>query len=595
MYSPPVAEIGMARLDPHSWNDDAQPETERVEWEARVDLSRCVLDGVATLHFRRPGEGPLDLDTRGLSIEVVEDGDGRSLPWTLHEPDRILGSRLEVRLPARTSSVRIRYRTSPNASALQWLSPEQTADRRFPYLYSQCQAIHARSVIPLQDTPRLRITYRAQITVPRELRVVMAARSVRRIEVGDVATEHFEMPQPIPPYLLALAVGDLVSRELGPRSRVWSEPSVVERASFDFARADEMLRVAELLFGPYEWERFDLLTMPPSFPYGGMENPRLTFITPTVLTGDRSLANVAAHELAHSWTGNLVTNASAEHFWLNEGFTVYAERRILEVLEGRDLSELHAAIGRRALEQAVAQMQDRPQLTRLRTNLWGVDPDDAYSQVPYEKGYLFLRALEEAVGRPRFDAFLRKYVETFRFSSLTTEQFLAFTSRTLPGALEDVDAPEWIEGEGIPARTPCASSSRLEAIARVGARVPEDAVAAQWSPMEWVLFLETLPRPAPRELLQVLETKHHFTSSSNMEVLVTWLELCIEAGLDVAERVQEILGSVGRMKFLKPLYAALAKRPELRPVARATFERFQQRYHPIARQVVDGLLRRHGA
>jgi leukotriene-A4 hydrolase len=585
----------MAQLDPHSWNDDTQPETERLEWEARVDLPRRILDCAATLHFRRPGEGPLDLDTRELSIDAVEDGDGRSLQWKLKEQDPVLGERLQVRLPRGTTSVRVRYRTSPNASALQWLSPEQTAGGQFPYLFSQCQAIHARSVIPLQDTPRLRIAYRAQLTVPRDLRAVMGAQSVRRIELGDWATEHFEMPQPIPPYLMALAVGDLVSRELGPRSRVWAEPSVVERAAYEFARVDEMLRAAELLFGPYEWERFDLLTMPPSFPYGGMENPRLTFLTPTVLTGDRSLANVAAHELAHSWTGNLVTNASAEHFWLNEGFTVYAERRILEALEGRDLSELHAAIGRRALEQAVAQFQDRPQLTRLRTNLWGVDPDDAYSQVPYEKGYLFLRSLEESVGRPRFDAFLRKYIETFRFGSLTTDQFLAFTSRTLPGALEAVNAPEWIDGEGIPARAPRASSSRLESIFRVGARVPEDAVAEHWTPLEWALYLETLPRPAPKELLQVLDAKYSFTPSTNMEVLVVWLELCLDAGLDVVERVEDVLGSVGRMKFLKPLYTALAKRPDLRARARAAFERFKLRYHPIARQVVDGLLRRHGA
>lgn len=585
----------MARLDPHSYNDTTHPEVQRLDWRAQVDFGTRTLSCEAVLHFRNVAEGRLDLDTRELSIESVVCDAGDPVPFTLHPADPVLGAKLSLQLPRNVRAVTIRYRTSPNASALQWLTPEQTADKRHPYLFSQCQAIHARSVLPVQDTPRIRITYSAELRVPRALRALMAASSVERREEGDFAVERFEMPQPIPPYLFAFAVGDLASRELGPRSRVWAEPSVVEQAAFEFGQVDAMLTAAEKLFGAYEWERFDLLTMPPSFPYGGMENPRLTFLTPTLLAGDRSLANVVAHELAHSWTGNLITNASAEHFWLNEGFTVYAERRILEVLEGQELAELHAALGRRALEQAVESFKDRPELTKLHTDLTGVDPDDAYSQVPYEKGYLFLRTLEEAVGRERFDPFIHQYVGLFRFRSITTEQFVGFVERELPGALEKVNAAAWLEGPGIPPNAPRAVSSRLTAITEAGVRAPDPERAAKWTPTEWQLYLEALPRPTPQGVLDELEARWKLTGSTNMEVLVSWLDLALESGVDVVDRADAVLGSVGRMKYLKPLYGALAKRQETRARARKIFEQYKGGYHPIAQQVVDGMLKKNGA
>ncbi|MEO8705371.1 MAG: M1 family aminopeptidase/hydrolase, partial [Kofleriaceae bacterium] len=304
------------RLDPHSYNDDSQVETESLVLVARVDFATRILHGEANLIFKAPGGGELDLDTRDLAIDSVLDQDDRILDFTVHRAEPIFGSRLSITLPDHTRSVRVRYRTSPDASALQWLEPAQTAGGKHPFLFSQCQAIHARSVVPLQDTPRLRIKYRADLAIPVALRAVMAAAHLERVEQGDLAFERFEMPQPIPPYLFAFAVGDLASRELSPRSCVWAEPAMLDRAAHEFAEVETMIGAAEALFGPYDWERFDLLAMPPSFPYGGMENPRLTFLTPTVIAGDRSLVSVVAHELSHSWTGNLVTNANAEHFWL---------------------------------------------------------------------------------------------------------------------------------------------------------------------------------------------------------------------------------------------------------------------------------------
>jgi leukotriene-A4 hydrolase len=573
----------MPRLDPHSFHDTEQPSIVHFSLKARVDFGARRLDGEVALRLAtQAAAGPLDLDTRDLDILDVTDDSGRALRHALSAPEPILGSRLRVELSSGIEGVRVKYRTRPEASALQWLEPAQTSGGRHPYLFSQCQAIHARSVVPLQDTPRVRVRFHVELQVPPPLRAVVAARPL-----GD---GHFEMPETIPPYLFAFAVGNLDSRELGPRSRVWAEPEVVERAAWEFAGVDELLRAAEGLFGPYPWERFDILVMPPSFPYGGMENPRLAFLTPTLLAGDRSLVNVVAHELAHSWTGNLVSNASAEHFWLNEGFTVFAERRILEVVEGSEVCALHAALGRRSLDEAIERFRAKPELTRLRTHLAGVDPDEAFSQVPYEKGYLFLRALEESAGRESFARFLKDYVAAFRFQSITTEDFAAFARARLPEALSQVGEEAWLEGNGLPANAPAPRSQRLDALGTMS-RPPPEAAARAWTPVEWQLFLESTSRPAPAGLLETLDADHGLTRSRNDEVLVAWLCLGVASGYAPAiARTQEFLGTVGRLKYLRPLYAALARNAATSVAARETFARFQARYHPIAQHVIRGVL-----
>ena len=338
----------MARLDPHSYWDDDQARVQHLDLSLTVDFGAHQLAGRATLELSRPAGGALDLDTRGLEIEAIIDAGGEACRFELGPTDAIKGERLRVFTDS--DRVTIRYRTSKEASALQWLSPAQTAGGKRPFVYTQCQAIHARSIMPCQDSPGVRITYRAELDVDPELTPVMAAALVAKAIRAGRHQATFEMRQPVPPYLFAFAVGELERQELGRRSAVYAEPSRLAAAASEFVEVEAMIREAERLFGPYEWERFDVLLMPPSFPYGGMENPRLTFVTPTLLAGDRSLVNVLAHELAHSWTGNLVTNATLEHFWLNEGFTVYAERRILEVLEGPERAELHAALGYAGLE-----------------------------------------------------------------------------------------------------------------------------------------------------------------------------------------------------------------------------------------------------
>ncbi|MBA3462112.1 MAG: M1 family metallopeptidase [Deltaproteobacteria bacterium] len=585
----------MARRDPHSYNDDTQVATESVAWTARIDFAAKVLHCEAVLTFREPGGGALDLDTRDLAIESVSDHDGKPLPFTLHPTEPHLGARLAIELPARTKSIKLRYKTSPDASALQWLDPAQTMGGKLPYLFSQCQACHARSIIPLQDTPRLRIRYTAELSFPQTLTAVMAAADRGRTVDGAIAVSRWEMPQPIPPYLLAFAVGDLKSKDISARCRAWAEPAQVDAAAYEYAGVEAMIHAAENLFGPYDWERFDILTMPPSFPYGGMENPRITFITPTVITGDRSLVSVIAHELAHSWTGNLVTNANAEHFWLNEGFTMYAERRIIEALDGSEMASLSAALGRRELDESVARFKDRPEMTRLRVPMQGIDPDDAYSLVPYEKGYFFLCAIEAAVGRPAFEAWLKTYLRDFRFGAITTEDFEAHIERGLPGALAKVDARTWIDGEGVPAAAVAPRSARLDAIEELRGGPAPVELASTWDATEWNLYLETIARPASAELLQTLDARFRLTQSTNHDVLVAWLTLCLQSGYHAVQtRVDEVLASVGRMKYLRPLYTALAKEPTTRARAQTTYERLRAGYHPIARQMVESVLREHG-
>lgn len=568
------------RPDPHSFADTDQPQTRSIDLALRADFPRRVLEGEIALHFREPGAGPLDLDTRGLRIDAVESLDGAPLPHQLGEPEPILGARLRILLPSGARGARIRYATSEKATALQWLEPSQTAGGQ-PFLYSQSQPIHARSLAPLQDTPRIRISIgSARFTVPRRLRTLMAAAPTGREPAGGEAVDVFHMPQPIPPYLLAFAVGDLAQRPLSARSAVWADPSLVDAAAEEFTGVEQMMLAAEKLFGPYEWDRYDILVMPPSFPYGGMENPRLTFVTPSILAGDRSLVNVIAHELAHAWTGNLVTNASADDFWLNEGFTVYAERRILEALEGRESAEMHAAAGLHDLRVALDRFASHPERTRLRNHLEGIDPDEAYSTVPYEKGYLLLRKLEETAGRSAWDEFLRAYLGAFRFQSIVTQQFLDFLELRLPGLAARAGALDFIDAPGLPADAPQPRSVRLERL-RAGAAEPEN-------PTELLVVLQSVAPDAA--LLRELDARWGLSSRRSLELRHTFVLLQLRAGVEGAvDAARRIALETGRMRYLRPIYTELLCSD--RAAAQRIYQEARGGYHHIARGVVEGLLK----
>ncbi len=583
----------MAKFDPHSWCDGEQPRQRHLDLDLTVDFDQRTLRGRVRIHLDQPSEGPLDLDGQALQIQSVQTSDGREVPWHHAGSDAVRRDRIRLELPEDTEVVEIVYRTGEGAEALGWLEPQQTAGGQHPFLFSQCQPIYARTMVPCQDTPRHRVTYDAAITVPKPLRAVMSAAGEGEYDAGEGwTTWRFCMPQPIPTYLIALAVGHLESRDLDPRSRVYAEPQTVEAAAWEFAEVGSMLRSAETLFGPYEWDRFDLLVMPPAFPYGGMENPRLTFLTPTLLAGDRSQVGVVAHELAHSWTGNLVTNATMDDFWLNEGWTVYAERRILEEIHGTDHANLQAAIRRNALQVNLDQFGAGSPYLRLRNDLSGVDPDSVYSLVPYEKGAQFILLLEHAVGRERFDRFLGKYIHTFHFQSITTGEFLAFLEQELPGVYARVQGPRWVDGAEMPPNELPLSAPQIDHLRDLARRWsegvrPELDQAQRWSPTELQLYLQDLPRELPEADCRWLEETFALDTRGNYEVLVEWLTIAAGSNYRPAlPRVRQVLTTVGRMKYLKPLYGALMRHPETADLAREIFAEVRPTYHPIAAAAV---------
>jgi leukotriene-A4 hydrolase len=594
-----------AARDVHSFSEPVRIRVRHVELDLDVRFDRRILEGSATLLFERldPSADALVLDTRALDISSAEaptpEGGWRPVAFTLSPPDPILGSALRVTLPRGADRVRVRYATRPGASGLQWLSPPQTAGKKQPFLFSQSQAIHARSWIPIQDTPQVRLTYDAVIRTPPELCAVMSAGGNPTERGGPSGEYRFSMPQPIPAYLMAIAAGDLAFAPLGPRSGVYAEPALLQRAAHEFADTEKMMQSAERLYGPYRWDRYDVLVLPPSFPFGGMENPRLTFATPTVLAGDRSLVSLIAHELAHSWSGNLVTNATWSDFWLNEGFTTYIERRIDEDVYGPEFAEMEAVLGRQDLEDEIERLEDRDEI--LHIDLSGRDPDDGATRLPYEKGCLFLRSLEELYGRARFDEFLRRYFDHFAFQSITTADFVAYLKEHLlsrdGGKAAAVPLETWIEKPGLPPEAPRPRSAALEEVARVAADWTERLIAsadvpfARWRTQQRLQFLRQLPSSLPVGRMEDLDAALGLTITGNNEVAFQWLLMAIRTGYAAADaRLEDFLISIGRRKYIKPLYEELAKTPAGRERALAIYRKARPGYHPIAVDTMDRIL-----
>lgn len=594
--------------DYHSLSNLAQMRIQHVDLYLDVDFTAQRLSGVVDLKVDRLDENArtLVLDTRDLAVRriwLLADGRPQQvLPFALGEPVGTLGQALTIDLPAghrdRSFAVRISYQTRPEASGLQWLTPAQTAGKTDPFLYSQSQAIHARSWIPLQDSPQVRVTYNAEIHTPPGLRAVMSADNHPELSADNVY--RFAMPQRIPPYLIALAVGKLEFRAIGARTGVYAEPSVVEAAAWEFAETENMVKACESLFGPYRWDRYDLLILPPAFMYGGMENPRLSFITPTVLAGDRSLVSLIAHELAHSWSGNLVTNATWRDFWLNEGFTVFLERRIIDVLYGEKRRDMEDTLGLQSLQRDLRTLE-KP-LTVLAVDLRGRDPDDGSNDIPYEKGRLFLGWLQAKVGRDALDQFLKGYFDHFAFQSIATEQFRDYLLANLlaarPGLVATAELDEWLYAPGLPRSAVLPSS---DAFARVDAarkqwlagKLAASALpVAAWSTFEWLHFLNNMPAKLPLAKLAELDAAFKLTSQRNAEIAHSWLLIAIRAGYQPAyPRLEEYLTTIGRRKLVKPLYEALMKTAAGSEFAARVYEIARPGYFSVLQSTLDPIVR----
>jgi aminopeptidase N len=580
-------------VDPNSY---AQPDKVRIghiTLDLGVDMAAKVLRGSAAyrLQWIDDKADELVLDTRGIDIRSVQGLDGkkwRALPFTLDAQDAMYGSALRIRMKQQLPQVRINYATRPEASGLQWLTPEMTASRQ-PFMFSQSQAIHARSWVPLQDTPGVRFTYDARIRTDKSLMALMSADNDPAAKRdGDY---RFSMPQKIPSYLLAIAVGDVVFAPISPRSGVWAEPGVAAAAAKEFEDTEKMIQVAERLYGPYQWGRYDMLVLPASFPFGGMENPRLSFITPTVIVGDKSLTSLIAHELAHSWSGNLVTNSSWKDVWLNEGFTSYVENRIVEAVYGKEQAGMEDVISQFGLAAVLQDAAPEDQLLALAP-LTGRDPDEALTDVAYIKGEWFLKFLEDRFGREVFDPFLKHWFTTHAFTSTHSAEFERFLEVELlskhPGKVSIGEVGEWMHKPGIPSFAKPAQSKRFEAVDRLqkqwldGDKTAAELETSAWTSHEWLRFLEKMPATLSPEQMAELDAAFAFTGTANAEIAQRWYPLTVRSGyLQARPSMEAFLTKIGRRKLIMPIYDELAKTPEGREFGLQVFEKARPGYHPI--------------
>lgn len=584
--------------------------TRHIALDLNVDFDAKALRGSVLLHMNvlDRSADKIVLDTRDIAIESVvfllADGTTEAAAFEMGVTDDVKGTPLNITVPENIDlesevAVRIDYETSPQASALQWLPPELTAGGKYPMMFSQSQSIHARSWVPLQDTPAVRITYEAIIHTPAELLAVMSANNdpltPRRGEY------QFDMPQPIPAYLLAIAVGNLYFAPLGEDTGVYTEPELLDASVYEFANTQDMLDVAEQQFGPYQWGRYDLLVLPPSFPFGGMENPRLSFLTPSLLAGDRSLVSVVAHELAHSWSGNLVTNATWRDGWLNEGVTSYLESRLMEILYDKDRVDEERVL---SYEELLGNFETVPlERQGLAPRLESGDADDVQGTIHYHKGQLFLQYLENGFGRERFDEFLLGYFDEFAFQTITTEAFVDYLEEKLlspnPDIISRQQVEVWMYQPGLPENAPIPSSKTLDSAAQlarawaIGELALEDVPVNSWSPQALIHFINNLPDDLAHEKLQALDAEFGFSETKNAEIARTWF-------IQVAERryspayasLEEYLNRYGRARLVAPIFGALAANGQDAELARAMYAKARGAYHPLTSGYIERSLQR---
>ena len=585
-------------MQPHSYANLQDVYTTHIHLDLTADFDAQTLTGSATHSIEHLTDAEVMVfDVRNLDIQKIEI-DGEETTFKIEGDDPLLGSGLYVDIKSTTEKVKIYYATTEGSDGLQWLNPQQTAGKEQPYMYSQGQAILTRTWIPCQDAPRNRITYSADLQVPSELMAVMSA--TNPTEKSEDGKYHFEMNNKIPSYLIAIAVGDLEFASLGERSGVYTEPSMIEKCVYEFVDVEKMIDAAENLYGEYKWGRYDIIVLPPSFPFGGMENPKLTFATPTIISGDRSLVSLIAHELAHSWSGNLVTNATWDDFWLNEGFTVYFENRIMEAIYGKEHADMLMSIEVQDLEHENDDILNGefPEDTQLKLDLDGRDPDEGMTAIAYVKGAMFLKSLEAAAGRENWDVFLKGYFDAHEFEVMTTEEFVDYLHTNLlePNEIE-FDTDEWIYGEGIPESCIKIESDKFAKVEEVAVQIHEvekmedlGIVKGDWSTQEWIHFVRNIGEDVDVDDMTELDEAFNFSAWGNSEIMAAWYMVSIEKGYEgIYEDLENFLMEVGRRKFLEPIYQALYDNGKA-DWAKEVYANARPNYHAISYGTIDEIL-----
>lgn len=589
--------------DPDSFANFQQVYSESLVLDLTVDFTRQQLSGSVVHHLRwlDPSNRRFIVDTRDLTIEHVDylgsDGHWQKANYLLSTGDPIRGKPLHIQLPQQSPSVRIFYSTRAGSSALQWLSAQQSTDKKHPFLYTQSQAIHARSWIPLQDTPAIRHPYKANLRIPTELSAVMSANLVQ--SSPERGLYQFEMRQPIPSYLIALAVGDIHFKAIDKESGVYGEPSTLVDSANNFSDVSKLIKEANGLFGDFAWGRYDLLVLPSSFPFGGMEYPQIAFVTPTVITGDKSLVNMVAHELAHAWSGNLVTNANWQELWLNEGLTSYVEHRLVAKVYGKQRAEQDFSLNVAELAERLRVMP--AQKTKLR-QVWDVqqDPEQLFNPIAYTKGHLFFYWLAGTVGQDEFDLYLRGYFQRHAFQSIDSTLFIEDIKEHLitPYHLDISNAQlqEWLEGTGLPSFVRLPTANVFADVDRtielwIGQQLPINTISTQdWTVQDWLHFLRKVPRQLSQAQVAELESKFGFSSSQNAEIFTEWALLVIPLRHSIIdEPLRKFLLNVGRIRYLEQIYRSLANTPQRVDWMRRVYREARASYHPQAQQVLDAI------
>lgn len=586
--------------DSHSFSNPTKAVVKHLDLDIKVDFETQIISGKASWLIENISKGnEIIFDENTLNITKVTLGeDEKETKFELGTAVEFHGKPLRITIEPNTTQVNIYYKTTKEGVALQWLKPEQTADKKKPFLFSQGQSIWSRTWIPCQDSPGIRFTYTAKVTVPKDLMAVMSA--VNPQEKNNTGIYTFKQEKPIPSYLMAIAVGDIEFRTIDNRTGVYAEHTVIEKAKWEFEELGGMINAAEKLFGPYQWGRYDVIVLPPSFPFGGMENPNLTFLTPTVLTGDRSLTSLLAHELGHSWSGNLVTNATWDDIWLNEGFTTYVEHRIGEEIFGVKEANMQTVLSLKELKNSLEEIgKDSPD-TRLKVDFTGRNPDEAISGIPYEKGYVFLQTLEAAVGRKTFDKFITDYFKAYAFQSITTEEFVLYLNKNLikdDKILADkIKLQEWIYQPGIPSNSITTISENFNTIDSIQKKWRKNGVKGLSqkikSTSEKQHFIDYLPKDLTIQEMAEIDKEFDFTQGGNFILKRQWFIIAIKKQYKYAfPAIEKFLTTYSRTYSLMPLYKEMLKTPEGKIWAKKIYAKAKKGYHALTIQAVETLLK----
>jgi len=598
-YNQPIRK--WQRTDNHSYANIAEIHTEHLHIELDVNFDNQTIYGIARHKMVAHSANQAVFDIKNIEIQRITVGDKKETltDYQVGQEDKILGAPLIVSIDSNVRYINIYYKTTPKSEALDWLLPSLTEGKQHPFLYTQGQTILTRTWIPIQDSPSNRITYSATVKVPSNLLPVMSA--TNPIVKNETGVYNFSMKQAIPSYLISLAVGNLEYRKLGEYCGVYSEPELIDACTYEFADVPKMLNAAQKLYGQYRWEQYDIVVLPHSFPFGGMENPRITFANPTLIVGDRSLVTVIAHELAHSWSGNLLTNASWDDFWLNEGFTVYFENRIMEELYGKERAKMLQALEMQELKETLNKIDIAD--TRLKIHLVDRNPDEAMTDIAYIKGAFFLRTLEKHSGREKFDRFIKKYFDAHAFQSISTEQFVNYLNENLlQHDSMSFNTEEWIYSTGLPENCIQIHSKSLQEIEQIAKKTIKDKRflkkqdLKKWKTQEWVAFIRAFPENSSIDVLNYVDSLFYLKNCGNAEIMYEWYLLAIRSNyIDIKDEIHNFLKKVGRLKYLEPIYEATQEKNTnfYQKWGVQQFELLKNNYHPLAKNSIQQIITRH--